>query len=307
MGFLDNSGDIILDAVLTDTGRFRLAKGDGSFKIAKFALGDDEINYENYNGSHANGSAFYDLNILRTPVLEAFTNNGSSMKSKLVSIARNNLKYLPIIKLQDGSPSGMTPTQMPGTAMTDTDFYFLTTTNDTQKTLANTTGLLNGTSTAGDNVIRFDQGLDTDEISYVNDLDIDLTETQYIVEMDNKLMSLRRPDNVLLEPNFVDDDQIATYLITADAHPSMVSSIEAQDADSDSGHVIQGPRGTCLMLKLKATQDLEASNHLFTKLGGTSNVGSANTACKHIDTILRVHGATTGYSIDVPVRLIKKS
>ena len=46
MAFLDNSGDIILDAVLTDTGRMRLAKGDGSFKIAKFALGDDEINYE---------------------------------------------------------------------------------------------------------------------------------------------------------------------------------------------------------------------------------------------------------------------
>ena len=46
MAFLDNSGDIILDAVLTDTGRMRLAKGDGSFKIEKFALGDDEINYE---------------------------------------------------------------------------------------------------------------------------------------------------------------------------------------------------------------------------------------------------------------------
>ena len=41
MAFLDNSGDIILDAVITDTARFRLAKGDGSFKIAKFALGDD--------------------------------------------------------------------------------------------------------------------------------------------------------------------------------------------------------------------------------------------------------------------------
>ena len=45
MAFLDNSGDIILDAVLTDTGRYRLAQGNGSFKIAKFALGDDEIDY----------------------------------------------------------------------------------------------------------------------------------------------------------------------------------------------------------------------------------------------------------------------
>ena len=46
MGFLDNSGDIILDAVLTDHGRKLLAKGDGSFRIAKYALGDEEINYE---------------------------------------------------------------------------------------------------------------------------------------------------------------------------------------------------------------------------------------------------------------------
>ena len=45
MAFLDNSGDIILDAVLTDEGRKRLARGDGSFKIVKFALGDDDIEY----------------------------------------------------------------------------------------------------------------------------------------------------------------------------------------------------------------------------------------------------------------------
>ena len=79
MGFLDNSGDIILDAVLTDTGRFRLAKGDGSFKISKFALCDDEIDYSLYNKDHANGSAYYDLEILQTPILEAFTNNKISV------------------------------------------------------------------------------------------------------------------------------------------------------------------------------------------------------------------------------------
>ena len=188
--------------------------------------------------------------------------------------------------------------------MTDKEFYYLSTTNTTQTSLTNTTGLMNGTSTAGDNVIRFDQGWDTDEVSYTNDLDVDLTETQYIIEMDHRLMGLRQPDNVLLEPNFVDDDKIATYLITIDAHPSMVSKIVAQDPNVDAGHVIAGPRGTCQMLKLKATQDLEASDNLFTKLGGTSTVGS--TSCKHIDTILRVHGATTGYSLDVPVRLIKE-
>ena len=69
MAFLDNSGDIILDAVLTDTGRMRLAKGDGSFKIVKFALGDDEINYELYDKNNASGSAYYDLEILQTRII----------------------------------------------------------------------------------------------------------------------------------------------------------------------------------------------------------------------------------------------
>ena len=91
MGFLDNSGDIILDAVLTDTGRKRLAQGNGSFRISKFALADDEINYGLYNKSHSSGSAYYDLEILQTPVLEAFTNNASSVKSKLITISNTNL------------------------------------------------------------------------------------------------------------------------------------------------------------------------------------------------------------------------
>ena len=67
MAFLDNSGDIILDAVLTDAGRQRMARGD--FKIVKFALGDEEVNYEIFNANHPSGSAFFDLSIMQTPVL----------------------------------------------------------------------------------------------------------------------------------------------------------------------------------------------------------------------------------------------
>ena len=59
MAFLDNSGDIILDAVLTDLGREKMATGD--FSVSYFALGDDEIDYSLYNKNHASGSAYYDL------------------------------------------------------------------------------------------------------------------------------------------------------------------------------------------------------------------------------------------------------
>ena len=83
MGFLDNSGDIILDAVLTDHGRKVLSRGDGSFQIVKFAVGDEEIDYALYDSTNTNGSAYYDIEILQTPILEAFTDNAISMKSKL--------------------------------------------------------------------------------------------------------------------------------------------------------------------------------------------------------------------------------
>ena len=77
MAFLNNSGDIILDAVLTDAGRQRMARGE--FKIVKFAFSDEEINYQLYESNHASGSAFADLEIMQTPILEAFTNNTSLM------------------------------------------------------------------------------------------------------------------------------------------------------------------------------------------------------------------------------------
>ena len=53
MAFLDNSGDIILDAVLTETGRRRMA--NGNFSISKFALSDDEIDYALYQVNHPSG------------------------------------------------------------------------------------------------------------------------------------------------------------------------------------------------------------------------------------------------------------
>ena len=43
MSFLDNCGSIVLDAILTDVGRKRMAQG--TFKVSKFALGDDEVDY----------------------------------------------------------------------------------------------------------------------------------------------------------------------------------------------------------------------------------------------------------------------
>jgi hypothetical protein len=50
--------------------------------------------------------------------------------------------------------------------------------------------------------------------------------------------------------------------------------------------------------------ELNSSTTLFARFGGTSTVGS--TSVRHIDSIVRVTGVTTGYSIDIPVRFIKE-
>jgi len=107
MAFLDNSGDIILDAVLTDVGRKKMA--EGNFKIVKFALGDDEIDYGLYNKNNPSGSAYYDLEILQTPIFEAFTAKNANINYGLLTISREDLLYLPVMlqNTKDGDASAV--------------------------------------------------------------------------------------------------------------------------------------------------------------------------------------------------------
>ena len=106
MALLDNSGDIILDAVLTDRGRRRMATGN--FRIVKFALGDDEIDYKLYDKNNASGSAYYDLKILQTPVMQATTHN-SSINNGLITFANSNLLYMPQMAVNGKTPNTLLP------------------------------------------------------------------------------------------------------------------------------------------------------------------------------------------------------
>jgi len=217
MAFLDNSGDIILDAVLTDTGRFRLAKGDGSFRIAKFAFVDDEINYGLYNKNHPSGSAYYDLDILQSPVLEAFTNNSISVKSKLLSISRNNLLYLPVLKLND---------VISGFEQHTSGLFVVAVDTDTETSLGTATGVLFGETPANGGTIRVDQGLDTTEVSPAFTIDADLIETQYIIQIDNRLANVvSSVDSSRAVVSFIDDDNIASYYFSADSDLDYVREI----------------------------------------------------------------------------------
>ena len=332
MAFLDNSGDIILDAVLTDTGRKRLAEGDGSFRIAKYAFGDDEIDYSNYNATNSSGSAYYDLEILQTPVLEAFTNNTANMKSKLVTLTNNNILYLPVMKLNQKVPrvrwnndigSGsfvVTCDQTTTSKFKGTD----DTTNPNGYFLA---GDAPATSETRD--IRIDQGLDTGEISAAYSIDAELQENQYIVEIDNRFASICTPSGDALDPkgnanvapgnptsfSFIDDDNVASYYLSSGEFVSKTppKPLKNEDEEEIINKEIAGPRGTHVAFRLRASTNLRTSTYLFERLGSTLNATGADaadgTADKSvyyfIDTIIRVTGATTGYKIDIPVRFVK--
>lgn len=298
MGFLDNSGDIILDAVLTDHGRKLLAKGDGSFQITKFALADDEINYTLYNPAHPSGSAYYDIEILQTPVLEAFTDNAGSVKSKLISYGSMNLLHLPVLKVNQiqkkmhasGSFIVAVDRETEGTA-NDNTYSVATTAN------GSVDGILKGESLLGDNHIRIDQGIDSTEISSKQSLDPDLIEDSYIIQIDNRLGKIATITGELVPEDYIDDDNIAYYTVDV----GLVSQIT--DDSNSQNETIAGPRGTRLEFKIGASLDLNTSTYLFTQLGGTSVLESKNV--RHIDSIVRVTGMKTGYSIDVPVRFVK--
>mgnify|MGYP003149630190 CR=1 FL=1 len=325
MGFLDNSGDIILDAVLTDLGRERLARGDGSFKITKFAVADDEIDYGKYNKNNPSGSAYYDLDILTTPVLEAFTNNIASVKHKLMTIPRNNLLYLPVIKLANQVDGEQATLWTGATSPVVRDLYLVSVDEETSTTPVNgvsllgLSGVIRGDGLANKDLgkpqtqIVVDQGLDTDKIPKSFQLDSDLIENQYIVEIDDRLGKIATPiqqnNQALAVPSFIDDDRVASYYFSRTSDPLYVetlSPVTTQAGQDSNPTALAGPSGTRLKFTIRASLELNTSTNIFTRLGGTFSITGATGTFRFIDSTVRITGVTTGYRIDIPVRFIKK-
>jgi len=320
MGFQDNSGDIIFDVVLTDEGRRRLARGDGSFNVSHFALGDEEINYALFNT--ATGSAYQDIKILQTPILEAFTNNTSTMKSKLLTLTENNILYLPTIKLNELQGNSAVHSQynmflvaVDGDTEDNNGNYSSTNTalglDSTTKRPAS--GIIWGEKIKEEStMIRIDAGLDTSAIAPSKPIPAYAAETQFIVEMDNRLgYPVSWNGSTDAEINSVDDDNIASYSFSSATENALTPVWVFNNSSTvpSATQVIAGPRSTYLQFKIASSANLRQSNYLFDLLGGTCTLtdvgGASNTSVKYIDSIVKITGFTTGYSVDIPIRYIK--
>lgn len=339
MAFIDNSGDIILDAVLTDEGRRRLALGDGSFRITKFALGDDEIDYALYDKSPLSGSGYEDTRILQLPVFEAFTNNTTSVRSKLLTYTDSSLLYLPVIKLN----SILGPTATGGTAPLG-GYYVSVDQNTTTAILsASADAAASGGyrfaqtgATADQSRLIFDQGLDTRNLSLGllaaqgggNQQEQALYESAYLVEVDSRLIGVTTPSDLsVAQPSFIDDDNIATYYLSlgTDA-PYFARQNEGRGGSAEPVYEIvrdgngtrsqnstigptntTGRLGSRLVFGLRSSLNLQNSQNLFTRLGGmaTITVGSTDLSFSVINTVIRITGFNTGYRVEVPLKLLK--
>ena len=150
--------------------------------------------------------------------------------------------------------------------------------------------------------IVMDQGIKYDAIGNGDTviLDADLLETQFMIEIDNRFGSIWDPKGASrAAPSFVDDDNVATYLLSPDNNLSYFG----KSSTAMSNEVIVGPRGIRLEFLVGPSTDLNSSTYLFTQLGSTATLGSA---VYQIDTTVRITGVSTGYRVDLPIRFVKK-
>ena len=343
MAFLDNSGDIILDAVLTDLGRKRLA--EGNFRITQFAFGDDEIDYALYDKNHPSGSAYYDLEILQTPVFESFTRTNANINYGLASFNGNpNLLYLPSMVLNEKTAGGTNNVQ------TRANIIYLATGGSTVTALQTTARL--GTSfrllqnAASSNYVLFETGLNTvvgtsDKVgSLANQTNFVINEglldPNFTLSADNRLFSAIKP--MTAASQFTMDGTAYTKSISL-APSGTPLSTGNQDldnygsvnvlagrtqvySDQNNGSVtdtslsnINGPRGAFagfipVLASNLAESDSGASAtrpaefDLYGKVN--QNLFSAGQLFDFIDTVVYVRGQTTGASAQAVIRIIRK-
>jgi len=342
MAFLDNSGDIILDAVLTDLGRKRMA--EGNFKITQFALGDDEIDYSLYNKDHASGSAYYDLEILQTPIFEAFTRTNANINYGLVSLGgRPDLFYLPTLKFNDFQRSEMNNVTFSGSLIN------LAVVDDGRTT--STVTALNGANALGasprsllisDSVtsryVLYETGIsssngdpdrnETNRNSYL--VSTGLLDSDFSVSFDKRFIASVYPmtpgskfsyggadsSDVKANITFARTPQGATSISTTGLNnyrtvtlPAIDNNIKKNNSNNDLNYsIINGPRGRVLAFTLGVTPEM---------LGGTTPANyslygktaqspfSDSRTYDYVDTIVYIQGNTTGVTAQLVVRVIR--
>tara|TARA_Y100000593_G_scaffold8422_2_gene15521 strand:+ start:4865 stop:5875 length:1011 start_codon:yes stop_codon:yes gene_type:complete len=334
MAFLDNSGDIILDAVLTDVGRKKMA--DGTFSVVKYALGDDEIDYGLYNKNHPSGTAYYDLEIMQTPVFEAFTGTNANINYGLMSLSRDDILYMPSLVMNESTVAAVADNivyKKNGTvylAMTAT-----TTAASTEDKLATDLGnakyFLTDASTSG-RAVLLESGLDTSDVAptsanrqtyLTNNNMLDTTfnvyydtrflggvigpssGTSFSNDTSNGVVTLNKSLAAVggtSATDFMENYAVASVSGIADS----IFQYTGSPADSTVS-ALKGPRGTFTMLNFQTVGGLnDTTFSLYGSLNDTSRFAGSN-QYNYLTTTVYIQGAISGITEQVDVTIIQYS
>ena len=154
MAFLDNSGTIILDAILTDLGRKRMA--EGKFKISKFALGDDEIDYSLVDVENSDFSKLETLS-----ATEALNAENATINYGLEDYTSDDIFYVPQLKINELLDFSVKKHS------SNDDFYYLSVngeTSDKLKTVLGSTEFYLENGAFFRNKFVFESGIDNDNL-----------------------------------------------------------------------------------------------------------------------------------------------
>jgi len=118
MAFQNSCGGIVLDAILTDIGRKHMA--NGTFKVTKFALGDDEVDYSLKSSATV---LYKNARIESLPVFEAFNAENATINYGLIDYIRPDVFYVPDLKSLE--------TYIETAAIKSGSYYYIATNDET--------------------------------------------------------------------------------------------------------------------------------------------------------------------------------
>jgi hypothetical protein len=307
---------------------------DGEFRITKFALGDDEIDYSLYNANHPSGSAYYDLEILQTPIMEAATRQASSIKYGLLSITRTDIVYMPVLKVNEKTDKSLVKTG---------GVYYLAANSATYKNLLSNNSdssskFLEPNSPSPSKVLLIESGLDTDQRTPTLEnreaaiVETGLYDRIYEVKFDNRfvagIMSLvggkfantsKDTSDISLQ-SFSSQRAQSSLDFLENYSTSMATGIanevakRGDTADGNAISVFRGPRGSVtgmtFMPSLEINAEGLASPTYYTLYGTTgasaSTLGLAGSSVyDFIDTTVYIRGMSSGTQLQIPLRLIR--
>jgi len=317
---------------------------EGNFRITQFALGDDEIDYRIYNKNHPSGSAYYDLEILQTPVLEAFASSNANINYGLVSFGGNlNLLYMPNIKIW-GNPKTVGVADGKQILRASGSVYYMSANTDTSTALVSAFdtdyGTGNGTfyysSDDNANVILLETGIDSpggfpprtadltnerDKIIAKGladgnfDVHIDTNILTKVVGISNIVWDIKTDGTVetaisglnAIDANISSDLGMANYAkATISGHRTRVRAT-TDGTTATSYSAINGPSGQMVAFTLEPNSNLKQSSADYAKYGKTGQdlFGDGNTY-DYVDTTVYVVGKSSGVTAHVPVRVVRK-